>query len=156
MKQAWILVAAIASIGACGSEDDPTTEGTAKLSFGVTNGVRQNINLVDELDGDIYGQLFLSFEVTLTGPIEGAQPHGDVEMLGVDLTTDEVTVEVWTSGMLEQDEYTFLGFFDVDGNGSDTRDPDAGDPVTLPVTNKFDVKPGEEVEITAMFDLVYN
>jgi hypothetical protein len=77
-------------------------------------------------------------------------------MLGVDLTTDEVTVEVWTSGMLEQDEYTFLGFFDVDGNGSDTRDPDAGDPVTLPVTNKFDVKPGEEVEITAMFDLVYN
>ncbi len=158
MKWTYIAIAAaLACAVGCSSEDEPTpTEGTVQMSFSVTNGVRQNINLVDELRGDVYGALYLSFEVTLTGPIEGAQQYGSVELLDVDLTTDEISANVWTSEPLAQDEYTFLGFYDVDGNGTETKDPDPGDPVTLPVTNKFEIEPGEAVELTAAFDLVFN
>jgi hypothetical protein len=150
--RALLLVPALL-LAACGA-DDPT-DGDATLSFGVTNGVRNNPTLEDALIGDIYGQIFLSEEVTVTGPVEGATEFGSVELLDVDLEAGTES-EPWTTPKLAPGSYVFLGFFDVDANGAETREPDDGDPVTLPVTNVFEVTAGETVELDAVFDLVLN
>ncbi len=47
------------------------------------------------------------------------------------------------------------GMFDIDGNGAVDRQPDVGDPVTLPTTNKLVVRSSEETEATIVFDLVF-
>lgn len=125
--------------------------------FGVTNGVRQSPNLHDPLMGPVYGQLFKSSEVTLTGPIDGATEYGSIEVTAVDLTTAE-TAGTFMTDPLPANDYTFLGFFDVDNNGMTDRSPDAGDPVTIPITNTFTIT-GQEtapVDLTVMFDFVYN
>jgi hypothetical protein len=57
---------------------------------------------------------------------------------------------------MEPGAYVFLGFYDVDSNGSETKDPDAGDPVTLPSVNKFDITADERTDVTIRFDLVLN
>jgi hypothetical protein len=44
----------------------------------------------------------------------------------------------------------------VDGNGAESKDPDAGDPVTLATTNKFTIVEGQATEYTVYFELVYN
>ena len=85
---------------------------------------------------------------------EGAQQYGSIEVAQVDLTADLESTESWQSAPLDPGEYTFLGFFDVDANGADTRDPEFGDPVTLPFANEFEINLGEEIAYTATFDLV--
>lgn len=148
----WLLAC---SGGPESAEPAPTT-GTVRLDFSVSNGVRENTNLVDPLKGAIYASLFRAEEVTATGPIEGAESYGDVEVYGVDVTTDEVSAQTWASGEMEPATYRFLGFFDVDGNGDESRDPDGGDPVTLPSVNEFEVLVGEEIQSTIRFDLIFN
>jgi hypothetical protein len=133
----------------------PATGGTAQLAFSVTNGVRQSPNLQDPLSGAVYGQIFRQEDVTITGPLEGATEYGYVEVLAVDLTSAQ-TAGAWTSPDLPPEDYVFLGFYDVDGNGATDRSPDSGDPVTLPVTNQFTVTTGQTTTVTVEFDLVYN
>jgi hypothetical protein len=145
----------IAALGACAGSSDEPTEGDATLTFSVTNGVRENPTLEDPLIGAIYGNLFLTEEVTITGPVDGAVELGSVELTGVDLEAATET-EAWQTPLLAEGSYTFLGFFDVDGNGGESYQPDPGDPVTLPVTNVFEVRAGETTELAAMFDLVLN
>jgi len=96
--------------------------------------------------------LFFTPDVTLTGPVEGAEEFGGLE-LDVDLTVDEVSAESWATDPLEPQSYTWLGFFDLDGNGAG-GEPDGGDPVTLPTTNTFEIVAGETLEFTIVFDLV--
>lgn len=141
----------------CGSSDEETSEtkqGTAKLSFSVTNGVKVNPNLTDPLQGNIYGALFLADDVALTGPKEGAEDKASVEVLGVDLEAADVSAQTWTSPALPPGVYIFLGFMDLDDNGAETREPDVGDPVTLPI-NEFEIKADEEVPVQIAFDLVF-
>lgn len=159
---AALTMAAACGGGGGGGDDTGTpdappapTGGTAAFVFGVTNGVRASGTLVDPLSGAVYGQIFRQADVTLTGPIEGAVEYGSVEATGVDLTTAQ-TAGAWTGGDIPAGSYVFLGFFDVDGNGATTREPDAGDPVTLPITNQFDITVGQTTNLTVQFDLVYN
>ena len=140
-------------LAACGGSE--VSDGDATLRFGVTNGVRANPTLEDPLVGDIHGNLFLVEDVTLTGPVDDAVEFGSVEMLAVDLEAADQS-EPWTTPALAPGSYVFLGFFDVDGNGSETFEPDPGDPVTLPVTNQFEILAGETIEVGAVFDLVLN
>lgn len=137
------------------SSSTPTT-GTATMTFSVSNGARQSPALVDPLKGSVYGALYRQEDVTVTGPIDGAMEIASVEVADVDLTTADVSSASWQSEPIEAGSYVFLGFYDVDGNGADSREPDSGDPVTLPSVNKFDVTAGEETTLTASFDLVYN
>lgn len=129
--------------------------GTVTLNFSASAGVRENATLVDPLAGIVYGSLYNAADVTVTGPIDGAVAVEDVEV-SIDLTTAEVSAETWVSGELAPETYLFLGFFDVDGNGSTSFSPDAGDPVTLATTNDFVITEGEATSATASFDLVYN
>lgn len=130
--------------------------GTVTLDFSVANGVRANPNLVDELVGPVYGELYNSVDVTLTGPVEGAVVVGNIAIDEVDLTAPESRAGTWTSEPLPPGNYIFLGAFDIDDNAADFEGgPDSGDPVTLP-TQKFDVAAGEDTPFTVTFDLVYN
>lgn len=156
------LIAAVLAIGGssgCGGDDaqpepEPSTTGEATLQFSVSDTVRQSMSLEDPLTGVVYGSIFLAEDVNLAGPIDGAEEFGSVEVTGIDLQTDTIS-GTWTSGPLEPQTYVFLGFFDVDGNGADSKDPEEGDPVTLPTSNEFDVATGETTEATVVFDLVF-
>ncbi|MCH9684650.1 MAG: hypothetical protein K0V04_24660 [Deltaproteobacteria bacterium] len=131
--------------------------GAAALRFQASSSVRQSMNLEDELTGSVYGALFFAADVGVTGPRDDAPSLASVETTAVDLTADGAVSEVeWTGEGLEPGEYVFLGYFDVDGSSVDLedKDPDAGDPVTLPTVNKFTVESGGTAEVVIRFDLV--
>jgi hypothetical protein len=155
-----------ATAGATGSTSGPSSGaddassgggagGTVVLTFGVSNGVRMGPTLVDPLVGTVYGDLFHTEDVTLTGPVEGAVAAASVELAGVDLTTDEVSAVSWTSEPIPAGSYTFLGMYDLDGNFATTdQGPDAGDPVTL-TSQAFEITADQETAFTVVFELVY-
>ena len=164
-----ILVASVACSADDGSNDaavDGETQaqtegteseaqgGTVRLTFTVPNGVRESPNLVSPLTGSVYGSLFLSEDVAATGPVEGAVEQASVEVTGVDIENVDVSAAAWTSEPLPPGDYTFLGFFDLNGNGTENYEPDGGDPATLPSVNQFTIVEGEETEFVVSFDLV--
>ena len=109
---------------------------------------------MDELRGFVYGSIYLTEEVTLTGPIDGAVPVASLDAgVEIDLVANDTSVADWI-GELPPGRYTFLGFLDVDGNGADTRDPESGDPVTLPNVNRFELVAGDMLDYVVTFDLV--
>jgi hypothetical protein len=145
-----------------GADDGGTTEGasadggTMAVSFTVGGTVADSTKLVDPLTGTVYGGIFRTAEVGATGPREGAVQVAFVEATGVDLTTGTATMVMWTSEPLPPDTYTFLGFFDVDGSSTmlEEKDPEEGDPVTLPTANKVTVEDGAAAQLEVRFDLV--
>jgi hypothetical protein len=138
-----------ASTGTAGAE------GTVTLTFSVTHGVRMGPTLVDPLVGPVYGGIFLTSDVTLTGPVDGVSPVVAVEVDGVDLLTVDVATATYTSDPLPPGHYTFLGMLDVDGNFDDTDGrPDSGDPITL-TGQSFEVVAGEETPFMAVFEMIY-
>lgn len=138
-----------------GSSGAGAATGTVVLTFAVSNGVRMGPTLVDPLVGKVYGDLFLTSDVTITGPAEGAVSVASIELDGIDLSTADVSTVSWTSEPLPVENYTFLGMFDLDGNFEMTdHNPDAGDPVTLP-NQKFDVVMDQETAFTVTFELIY-
>jgi hypothetical protein len=161
MGTGFALALAVAGCGGDGMSDDgddgddAPAGGMASLSYSVSNSVRDSASLMDPLMGTVYGQVFLSSEVTLTGPNEDAMEFSSAEVPGVDLRT-AMEAGAWTTGELPPGEYTFLGFFDVDGNGATDRSPDNGDPVTLPLVNQFTIESGGSATLVVSFDLVYN
>lgn len=151
---AAVLAANVLGCGDSTAQPQPP-KGTAALRFTVSNEVRKNSALVDPLVGTVYGDIFLSEDVALTGPRAGSQVFASVK-LDVDLTAADPSTGVWTSEPLDPNLYVFLGAFDLDGNLQPSGDPDPGDPVTLPVTNKFEVKDDQQTDLTVIFELVYN
>ena len=131
-------------------------KGDAILSFTAKSSVQKAKFLVDPLKGAVYGNLFLTEDVTVAGPIKGAVQFGSVDVLGLDLQGEGKVDGAFTTPKLAPGNYTFLGFFDVDGNGGESHDPDPGDPVTLAITNHFVIEAGKTVAYTVTFDLVYN
>jgi hypothetical protein len=142
---------------ACGSEDpavDPNAR-TAVLRFAITDDTRGRIT--DPPNGQVYGSVYLKEDVSLTGPRTGAAEQASDINVAVDVRNAATSEGSFRTPAFELGtEYVFLGFFDVDGNGATTRDPDAGDPVTLPITNVFTVNDAGETQVRVLFDLVFN
>lgn len=145
-----VLAFAVALLG-CGKAPDPA--GTVEFRFDVSDTVRNSPNLTSPLKGSAYGAIFLQEDVSISGPSDTAQQYGDVTADGLDCTS---APSGSGSLSLAPGLYTFLGFFDVNGNGGVSKDPDPGDPVTLPFTNKFEIKNGEHTKRLVLFELVYN
>lgn len=143
-----------------GGDDAPAATGQVALRFEVGSSASGSMNLEDPLMGKMYGGIFLTSDVSVTGPRDDAEQFASVETEGdVDLTAEGAVSEVvWTSEGLEPGNYTFLGYFDVDASSIDLeeKDPDAGDPVTLPTVNTFTIEAGSTVELTVRFDLVFS
>lgn len=158
-----LLVLMLAALGAgCGADDaaeDPAPAplpGTVTLTFSVTEGVRKSPNLKSPLVGVVYGSLYKREDVTLSGPIKGAEDVAPVEVAAVDLQASNASQASWKSPSITPGTYTFLGFYDVNGDGATTKDPNSGDPVTLPITNEFTIEAGVNKEFLVAFDLVLN
>jgi hypothetical protein len=136
--------------------DSAADGGMMRLTFSVGGSVAGSPNLVDPLLGTAYGGIFRTADVGATGPREGAEQVAYAEAVGVDLTSAMVSTASWTSEPLPPDSYTFLGFLDVDGSssGTDEKDPEEGDPVTLPSANKVTIETGTTAELVVRFDLV--
>ena len=138
---------------ACGGPPDPTIQ-TALFRFDVSDPVRPNMTRPPV--GTVYGNLFLSEDVSVSGPRNGAEEFGYVE-IQVDLTNGISAAENgFTTGKLAPNSYTFLGFLDSNGNAGTAKDPDPGDLATLPYTNKFAITDGGQSKKTIVFDLIYN
>lgn len=136
--------------------DAGSAGGTMEISFSVGGTVSSSSNLVDPLVGTVYGGVFRTADVGATGPREGAEQVAFLEVTDVDLTSGTATSVMWTSEPVPADTYTFLGFFDVDGSstGVEEKDPEEGDPVTLPTVNKVTVEDGGAAQLEVRFDLV--
>ena len=154
MSRRHLLIFAVLSLTACGPK--PVGMGTVKLTYSTTSAVKTSANLKDPLLGTVYGNVFLQEDVGVFGPRNGAEEFAAVEVAGVDLRTADPSAESFTSMSLAAGSYVFLGFFDVDGNGSMTKDPDPGDPVTQALTNKFEITDATQTELVVKFDLVLN
>lgn len=147
-----LVVAALSS--ACGPA--PVPGGTAEFRFAIADQLRSSPNLKDPLVGTVYGNVFLQEDVAVDGPRKGSMEFGAVEVASVDLTTEKTSAASFVTPKLAPGKYVFLGFFDVDGNGATTRDPDPGDPVTLALTNKFDIADGAQTRRAVVFELIFN
>lgn len=128
--------------------------GTVLFHFTVPNGVRESPGLMSPLLGSVHGAIFKTEDVTLTGPVDGAEEFGSIVVDGVDLQTVDVSAASWTSGPIPPGNYTFLGFFDLNGNGAEQGEPDAGDAATLPSINKFTITADQQLDFVVSFDLV--
>lgn len=152
MRALSISVLALAA-AACGPGAPKT--GTAKFRFQVADNAKMSSSLTDPLMGTIYGNVFLVEDVSITGPRSDAMEFQFVEVAGVDVRTG-VSAKDFVTKELEPGKYVFLGFFDVDGNGATMKNPDTGDPVTLPRTNEFEITAGAQVDRLVLFELIYN
>ena len=176
-----VLLAAALAVGCASEGDDPTDEGgggddlpaddgaddggsegtaaeggTIEMSFALGGAAVGSSNLVDPPVGTVFGGIYRTADVGATGPREGAEQIAYVEATGVDLSSGSASAVVWTSEPLPPDLYTFLGFLDVDGSSVDVeeKEPESGDPVTLPTVNKIEVEAGAASELLVSFDLV--
>lgn len=159
------LLGALILLSSCGEDTtspDPdggntVGMGKARISFAVSNTVRQSPNLQDELMGNIYGSIWKKDDVSITGPKDGAEDVDGINLEGVDLRTADVSAQSEETISLPVGRYIYLGFFDVDGSslGSEDPGPETGDPVTLP-SDDFEIKADLTNPVVIDFDLIYN
>lgn len=136
----------------------PAAPGKAQLKFSLKDNIRTAISPsgMTDIKGTVYGDIFLSEDVSLVGPSDEAMDFGSVAV-AIDLTTMQVSTQAFTTVDLAPNRYTFLGFFDLgDKTMPSKRDPQTGDPVTLPLTNKFTIESNKQSELTVVFDLRLN
>lgn len=139
---------------ACGAPA-PTT-GSVQLRFSVAESVRSSSSLKDPLVGTIYGSLFLTEDVGIAGPREGATAVADVPATAIDVRTEMLDKGAVVIDKLAPGTYTFLGFFDLDNNPGTPPRPDSGDPACFPRTNEFAITLGNQSKRLILFDLLYN
>lgn len=100
--------------------------------FDASRTVRGSRQLTDPLRGDVYGSVYRAEDVTISGPVDGAEPVASFRFDDVDITEGVSASSYAIDTELPAGEYQILGFIDIDGNATD-GDPDVGDPVTLPI-----------------------
>ncbi len=138
------------------SEASPTadtaaapTEGTLALTFRIDTDYQAAMD--EPAIGTFYGSFWHGSEVTSLGPDDDAVDLGGIEV-ALDLTAENPTGIVFTSGALPAEEIVVLGFLDSDANADPAAPgPDDADPVTLPNDNDFDVIGGTESTVEVFF-----
>lgn len=158
MTRACLLLAALA-LTACGPAEKAPTTGNATLYFALSANAKSSPNLVSPVLGTFYGDLYLVEDVSVTGPRADAMAFGAVEVADIDLRTKmptQVAEQTALTVDLAPGKYVALGFLDVNGNGAATHNPDSGDPVTLALTNQFEIVVGQTTKRTVLFELIYN
>ncbi|MEM9863347.1 MAG: hypothetical protein AAF938_17250 [Myxococcota bacterium] len=108
-------------------------EGRFRVRFDASSTVRESADLAGPLRAAVYGSVFRAEDVTLQGPNDGAEAVARFAFEDVDATVAGAGPEFVLDTTLPRGSYQFLGFMDVNGNGGESRSPDVGDPVTLPI-----------------------
>ena len=108
-------------------------EGTLAITFDAAPTVRNNGALEGELTGNVYGAIYRTEDVTITGPRPGAVSVGSFAFDAVDLRNGATDGPRDLGLSLPAGDYQFLGFMDTDGNADPAAaDPDPLDPVLIP------------------------
>lgn len=106
--------------------------GRFEVAFAASTTV-QGTKLKAPLRGNVYGDVYRSDDVEITGPIDGADPVARFRFPDVDSTGGPST-PLLIDTQLPAGSYQILGFMDIDGNADATSpNPDAGDPVFIPI-----------------------
>ena len=109
------------------------SEGTLGITFDAAPTVRNNGALEGELTGNVYGAIYHTEDVTITGPRDGAVAVGSFAFDAVDLRNGATDGPRDLGISLPAGDYQFLGFMDTDGNADPAApDPDPADPVLIP------------------------
>ncbi len=145
------LILACASRLDTGDTGPSPTEGTFVARFQIDTDWQAEME--EDPVGPFYGSVFDAYDVDNSGPYEGVEAIGSVDIEFLDLTEGGGPSEIlWSSEPTDLERICILGFLDSDGNAdSEDPDPDSKDPVTLPNDNKFYTVFGEETEITVWF-----
>jgi hypothetical protein len=127
--------------------------GRFHMRFDASSTVRSSASLTDPLNGPVWGSIYRSTDVTITGPIDGAEPVASFAFPLVDveagITAEEFDLDVELPG----GDYQILGFMDIDDNAATTGEgPDEGDPVFIPIGG-FPMRCADE-HITVEFALL--
>jgi hypothetical protein len=131
------------------------TAQTALFRFNTTDTIRQNPNLTRPAIGNVYGSIFLTQDITITGPKDDAGVAAHVAVMNVDVRTG-LSEAGFVTPVLPPGQYTFLGALDTDDDGG-MNAPTKGDLVTLPTTDTFEILDGGvQLHKTIVFDLIYN
>jgi hypothetical protein len=116
-----------ADIGATAAD-----EGRFELTFSPSTTVRGS-DLKAPLRGTVYGSVYRAQDVKITGPLEGTEPVASFRYEDVDVV-DGPSEPYELDADLPAGTYQVLGFLDIDGTAdADAPDPDAGDPVMIPI-----------------------
>lgn len=151
MKAAILLLA----LAACGPA--PKTTGTALLKFSVAPSIKSSQNLKAPLVAAVRGAIFLAEDVSISGPRKDAATFGEVTVATLDLRTVEVSAEQIVTADLAPGIYTVLAMMDLNANANVQKpEPDTGDVVTLPFSNKFEIVANAQTKRLVVFDVIFN
>lgn len=115
-----------------GSVASPT--GEFRLTFKASTTVANDRNRKAPLRGNVYGSVFRAADVSIRGPREGAESVASFEFPDVDVRNPNMLETYRLPVELPAGEYQILGFMDIDGTADVADpDPDAGDPVMIPI-----------------------
>ena len=127
--------------------------GRFHMRFDASSTVRGSSSLTSPLRGNIWGSIYRAVDVTIAGPIDGAEPLASFEFMDVDVTAGVSPEEYLVDTVLPGGDYQILGFMDIDGNADlANADPDEGDPVAIPIGG-FPMRCADE-HITVEFALL--
>lgn len=166
MNRLWImpLLFAVAcspatsDTGDTDADTDVAGSGTGRLLLRFTIDPDLAVTMDEPPAGHVWGDLFHAEDITNVGPNDGAvavasfEAEADLTPVGTTQTTTAVLV---TSEPLPIGYYRAAGFLDSDANGAEVHDPEAGDPVTFPANNEFEVLEDQDVEATVEFNLLF-
>ncbi|MEZ5571413.1 MAG: hypothetical protein R3E64_05250 [Halioglobus sp.] len=110
-------------------------EGNFELRFNASSTVRRSGNLDGPLRGTVVGSIYHAEDVTITGPLEGAEAVYQFRFEDVDVTSEDGSPESYSVPVkLSAGDYQILGFMDIDGNAAlGEGGPDVNDPVMIPI-----------------------
>ena len=110
------------------------SSGQFEVTFFASKTVRNSRDLDGPLRGNIWGEVFRSEDVILTGPLPGVTAVAEFAYTDVDISSADGSPQTYLIDTpLPAGAYQILGFIDIDNNGADTTNPDKGDPVTMPI-----------------------
>lgn len=127
--------------------------GRFHMRFDASPTVRTSSSLTLPLHGPVWGSIYRATDVTIGGPIDGAEPVASFAIDDVDVEAGISTMEYPVDMELPGGDYQILGFMDIDGNATPTdAGPDEGDPVFIPIGG-FPMRCADE-HITVEFALL--
>jgi hypothetical protein len=118
---------------ACGSAS-PDGKGKFVATFSASSTVAGASDLKAPLEGNVWGSVFKSSDVTVLGPNDGAQAVANFFFPNVDVRDPKALAQYTIETELPFGDYQILGFMDIDHNADpNAPNPDTGDPVMIPI-----------------------
>ncbi len=114
--------------------EEGVVRGRFLATFTASSTVRDSQDLKAALRGPVYGAVYRSSDVTITGPNDGSEPMFGFTFADVDVTDPAALRQYEMPEDLDFGDYQILGFMDIDGDADPANaDPNTGDPVFIPI-----------------------